>query len=121
MTTFGKILGKLARLLLRIGAWALRVLGRHGREHLISYLVIRIDRLKAKAARARSTLRREWLAARVAAWRALASFLQRTAGELLSRALDDAVARASSKIDTIPEHVDAESFARWKRARGRGR
>lgn len=119
MTSFGKILGKLARLLLRIGAWALRVLGRHGREHLISYLVIRIDRLKAKAARARSTLRREWLAARVAAWRSLASFLQRTAGELLSRALDDAVARVVEDRHD-PRARRRRELPRWKRARGRG-
>ena len=109
------LLKRLARLLLKVGGWVLKAIARRGRKDLVAYLEVRADLLDARRRRARAALRKEWLALRVRAWRALAKFLREH--DALDDALDDAAARAASLVDRVPESVDQEDYRRWRRGR----
>lgn len=118
--TRAKILRGLARILVAIGGWVLRVLARKGLDATIAYLDARADHLAEREKRARAgSLRREWLHQRVLAWRRAVRWLRGRAYLELDDALGDAEERAKAAIDRIPDKAEAEDFRRWKRARAR--
>lgn len=116
----GRLLRGLLRFLVSIGGWLLRQRARRTWAELAAYLRVRSDLFAERAERLakRAELRAQWLRERARRWRAAATWLD-AHGPDVDRALEDVEARARAGVDEVAERAEAETFERWRRARGR--
>lgn len=110
MTTLVRGLIRIARAL---GRWILRRLIRRGIDLVLGYLDGKIEDFQRRKGRARSDLRRRWLAGRVRRWRNVFRWLA-SQRRRITRRLVETVDRGVSQLAEV---ANDERYGSWLRSR----
>lgn len=74
----------------RIGRWLLRRLVKFAVEHVVGYMLGKVDDFRRRRDRARRESRRAWLTGRIDRWLAAARWIAKSASELARDVIEEA-------------------------------